>query len=362
VGRLAGGIAHDFNNLLTVISAHADFLLHELPEHDQRREDALAIRHMAGHAADLTRQLLLFARKQAPERRVVDLNRKLSNIERMLSRTLGAHIDLVTRPTTAPALIHADPALIEQVIVNLALNARDAMPNGGRLVLETSVTISGNRHNRTEAMLTASDTGVGMDSATRAQIFEPFFTTKEQGKGTGLGLATVHAIVREAGGTIAVESELGRGTTFRLRFPLVRSVAPVSLPTAESPEDLSGTETVLVVEDQDAVREVAARALRTYGYRVLVARHGHEALRTVRQHRGAIDLVLSDLVMPEMHGHQLAASLRALAPDILVIFMTGFTEAIDQGGPRSDDTLPLIRKPFRGATLASAIRDALDAR
>jgi PAS domain S-box-containing protein len=222
VGRLAGGIAHDFNNLLTVISAHSEFLLSDIPVHDKRRDDAIAIRDVARRAADLTRHLLLFARKEVPERRVVDLNRKLANTERMLRRTLGSKIAIVTTPDADPVLVHADPSQMEQVIMNLALNARDAMPQGGTLVL-TTATVAGERGEPGHAILTVSDTGVGIDAATRDHIFEPFFTTKERGEGTGLGLATVYTIVKETGGSVSLESEPGEGTTFRVQFPLATS-------------------------------------------------------------------------------------------------------------------------------------------
>jgi PAS domain S-box-containing protein len=224
VGRLAGGIAHDFNNLLAVISGHSEFLLSDLPVHDPRRDDAVAIRDVARRAAELTRHLLLFARKEVPERRVVDLNRKLANTERMLRRTLGSRIEFVTAPNAEPVLVHADPAQMEQVIMNLALNARDAMPQGGTLVLSTS-TIPGERGEPGNAVLTVSDTGVGIDAATRDRIFEPFFTTKGKGEGTGLGLATVYTIVKETGGSVSLESELGKGTTFRIQFPLASPTA-----------------------------------------------------------------------------------------------------------------------------------------
>jgi signal transduction histidine kinase/CheY-like chemotaxis protein len=362
MGRLAGGVAHDLNNLLTVITGHTGFLLEDLPEQDPRRDDAVTIRNAAGSAADLTRQLLLFARKQAPERRVVDLNRKLSNVDGLLRRTLGSQIELVTVPSDDPVLVHADPGQIEQVIMNLALNARDAMPDGGKLVLQTTVAYSGSGERPAEAMLLVSDTGVGIDASARARIFEPCFTTKEHGKGTGFGLATVHAIVRETGGSITLDSEIGKGTSVRVWLPLVRGVRTAPLPEGDSHPHVRGSETVLVVEDQDEVRAVTARALRGYGYEVLVARSAREALCTVRAHRAGIDLVLSDLVMPAMHGHQLAAELRVLVPEIPIVFMTGFSEAIENDRPPGEDSLPLIHKPFRAVALASAIRHALDAR
>ena len=368
VGRLAGGIAHDFNNLLTVISAHAQFLLADLDAADVRADDVRAIEEAAVRAAALTRQLLVFARKQVPQRRIVDLNRKVDSADRMLRRTIGSHIEFGTIQSPVPVCVYADPAQMEQVVMNLVLNARDAMPDGGALFIETAlVTEDEDAVRRGDvpgagdyAMLTVSDTGVGMDDATRRRIFEPFFTTKGPDRGTGIGLATVQAIVAEAGGTITVESAPGVGTTFRVRLP---SAAPRLSETGEYPVPdgrPTGDETILLVEDQDAVRAVAARLLRSYGYTVLAARHGHDALAMMEERSEPIDLVLTDLVMPEMHGQELAARIRAIHPGARVLYMSGYDET-PQSQPALDPSMKLVRKPFGGEELATAVREALDA-
>jgi two-component system cell cycle sensor histidine kinase/response regulator CckA len=360
VGRLAGGIAHDFNNLLTVISAHAQFIVSDLPPGDALVDDARAIQESSERAAALTRQLLLFARKQVPQRRVVDLNRKLANVDRILRRTLGSHVEFVTIPSPDSACVDGDPGQMEQVMMNLILNARDAMPDGGGLVVELRVDGkgTGNGASPGTATLTVSDTGIGMDEATRRRIFEPFFTTKGVDRGTGLGLATVHGIVTDMGGTVDVESTPGVGTTFRVRLPLTTSR---SVPQAGAHDDagsLRGTETVLLVEDEDAVRAVAARALRAHGYTVLLARHGNDALAILRDTE-KVDLLLTDLVMPEMPGPELAARVRALAPAVRVLFMSGYSELPQRQG-ELDPGAPLVRKPFAADSLARAVREVLD--
>jgi two-component system cell cycle sensor histidine kinase/response regulator CckA len=368
VGRLAGGVAHDFNNLLTVIAAHAQFLLADLAPGDVLAEDVHAIRDATGRAAALTRQLLLFAHKQVPQRRIVDLNLKLTNAERMLRRTLGSHIEFVTVPSPESVCVDADPVQMEQLVMNLVLNARDAMPEGGALVVETGLHEEGEESVArgvvplagTYALLTVSDTGIGMDEATRRRIFEPFFTTKGPDRGTGLGLATVHAIVSDAGGSIQVESAPGVGTTFRVHIPAVRAAAGHTGEYFHGERALRGNETVLIVEDQDAVRAVAARVLLAYGYTVLQARHGNDALGIVRDHTGTIDLLLTDLMMPEMHGQELASRIRELEPTIRVLFMSGYAET-PAGEHELDRSTPLVRKPFAGEDLARAVRGALDA-
>jgi len=366
VGRLAGGIAHDFNNLLTVISAHSQFLEGDLPKGSELVGDARAIHEASQRAAALTRQLLAFSRKDVPHRRLVDLNQTLLGTERMLRRILGSHIEFATVPSSEPVCITADPAQVEQVFMNLVLNARDAMPRGGALVVETSVTTVDQadairlalRGAGPYAQITVSDTGIGMDESTRARIFEPFFTTKGEHRGTGLGLSTVHAIVTEGDGAIAVESTPGAGTTFHVWFPLAD--APSSpVPARELAGGLRGTETVLLVEDQDAVRAVAARVLRAYGYTVLTARHGNDALGIVRDQGSRIALLLTDLVMPEMPGNELAQRVLAEAPQVRVLFMSGYSET-PAGLSAADEEMPLVRKPFGGEDLARAVRGVLD--
>jgi PAS domain S-box-containing protein len=367
VGRLAGGIAHDFNNLLTVISAHASFLLSDLDTNSVPADDARAIQEATGRAAALTRQLLVFARKQVPQRRVVDLNRKLENAGRMLHRTLGSHIEFATVPAPEPVCVFADPAQMEQVVMNLILNARDAMPEGGALVVQVGISVEGEDAVARGVvpapgkygMITVSDTGIGMDEATRRRIFEAFFTTKGVDRGTGLGLATVHAIVTDAGGGIEVESAPGAGTIFRVRLPAVDVISSHTGEYSSGVPTSRGTETILVVEDQDALRTVAARVLAAYGYTVLQARHGNDALGIVRESGDRIALLLTDLMMPEMLGNELAAHVRALAPHVRVLFMSGYSET-PTGLSEQDAGTPLVHKPFSGEELAHAVREALD--
>ena len=366
VGRLAGGIAHDFNNLLTVIGAHAQFLIADLDGDDERTEDARAILDASDRAAALTRQLLVFSRKELPQRGFVDLNRTLANTEKMLRRTLGSHIEFASVPAPAPVVVHADPVQLEQVLMNLVLNARDAMPRGGALVVEVAARDEGAEAVRRAevpkagryALVIVSDSGVGMDEATRRRVFEPFFTTKGEGRGTGLGLATVHNIVTACGGSVGVESTVGVGTTFRVWLP-VASDAEQAATGDEQNAELRGSETVLVVEDQDAVRNVAARVLRAYGYTVLVARHGNDALSVVQESGPEIALMLTDLVMPEITGAELAARVHALAPHIGVLFMSGYSE-VYPGMPDIDQEAPLVRKPFTSEGLARSVREAID--
>ncbi|MDB4887837.1 MAG: hypothetical protein JWN79_3275 [Gemmatimonadetes bacterium] len=355
IGRLAGGIAHDFNNLLTVISTHAQFLMQDLPAESPLMEDAEAIQESSARAAALTRQLLLFTRRQSPIRRLVDLNTMLANVDRILRRMLGSHVEFVTLPFRVGVCVEADPGQIEQVMMNLILNARDAMPSGGALVAEVGKSEEGGRH---FATLTVSDTGIGMDAATQERIYEPFFTTKGPDRGTGLGLATVYSIVTESGGGIDVDSQPGVGTTFRVRFPLAEGAIPSPV-AADDEGSLLGAETVLLVEDQDAVRTVAARALRAYGYTVLLARHGRDALEVLRT-APAVHLLLTDLMMPEMSGSELAEHVRALRPEVRILFMSGYSETpVSLTDGHAD--IPLVRKPFAGDTLARAVREALDA-
>jgi PAS domain S-box-containing protein len=368
VGRLSGGIAHDFNNLLTVISAHAQFLLMDMDgsEESEERGDVMAIQDATERAAALTRQLLTFSRKEIAQKRLVDVNRKLANTERLLRRILGSHIEFAAVPSPVSPIVFADPAQVEQVLMNLVLNARDAMPRGGALVVETAVCDAGDAivpagitsPSGRWVLVTVSDTGVGMDSATRARVFEPFFTTKGEHRGTGLGLSTVQTIVTEDGGHVEVESTLGMGTSFRVWLPFAESAWAEQRAVSDTAA-VRGSETVLVVEDQDAVRAVATRVLRAYGYTVLTARHGNDALAIVRQSGAAIKLLLTDLVMPEMPGNELAAHVRKMAPHIAVLFMSGYSET-PAGLTQRDVETPLVRKPFGGEDLARAVRGALD--
>jgi two-component system, cell cycle sensor histidine kinase and response regulator CckA len=364
IGQLAGGIAHDFNNLLGIILGHNELLVDELREDGERRRRAEQVKEAALRAAALTNQLLTFSRKQVLEPEVFDLNHLLMDTEKMLRRLIGEHIDIEAVPSLSPATIRADPNQWQQVILNLALNARDAMPDGGKLAikieradlaLETSGIPPGHY-----CVVAVTDNGTGMDSLTQARIFEPFFTTKPQGKGTGLGLSTVYGIVKQSGGHIAVDSRPGRGTTMRVYAPWIDAPAkPAPKPLLGSPE---GTETVLIVEDQPAVREVARECLQRKGYRVLDTSSASEAIEICSQAEPKIDLVLSDVVMPGMGGRELAEKLRRLRPAIKVLYMSGYPDDALVRHDVLEKESAFIQKPFSPATLARKVRHVLDGR
>jgi two-component system cell cycle sensor histidine kinase/response regulator CckA len=370
IGRLAGGIAHDFNNLLTVITGRADLLLRRLGGDNALARDAELILRTAERAASLTRQLLVFSRKQVVEPRIVDLNVVVRNMERMLGRLIGEDVELVIQ--TAPDLgrVKADTGQLEQVIMNLAVNARDAMPRGGRLVLETAnVDVSaagtgahgGIRPGR-YVMLAVTDTGCGMDAETLSHLFEPFFTTKGPERGTGLGLSTVYGIVKQSEGEIAVESELGRGATFRIYLPRVGDAAPAEEARAGRSRYPRGSETVLLVEDDGAVRKLAREILRISGYTVLEAPEGQAALALAAAHPGPIHLLVTDVVMPGIDGREVAERLLRLHPEARVLFLSGYTDdAIAEHGVAGPGT-PLLHKPFSPALLAWTVRAVLDGR
>jgi PAS domain S-box-containing protein len=367
VGRLAGGIAHDFNNLLTVITSYSDLLLEDLAPTDPKREDVEQVRHAADGAAALTRQLLAFSRQQVLAPRVVNLSAVVQGVEKMLHRVIGEDVDLVTALDPNVGAVKADVGQLEQVLMNLAVNARDAMPTGGKLTLETAnVEHEADYAREQEAspvrrfvMLAVSDTGIGMDEATKARIFEPFFTTKEPGKGTGLGLATVYGIVQQSGGFIWVYSEVGRGTTFKIYLPEVD--APVSsMGDAAATELPRGTETVLVAEDAEAVRAVTRQVLERQGYTVLEAPHGDAALALAAAHDGPIHLLLTDVVMPGLSGRQLADQLTKLRPDTRVLYTSGYTDdAVVRHGVL-EAGIAYLQKPFTSGGLARKVREALD--
>ena len=359
VGRLAGGVAHDFNNLLTVIKSYSTMLLGAL-EGDARREDVKEIDAAADRAAALTRQLLAFSRRQMMQPRALRLNAVVTDIEKMLRRLIGEDVVLVTRLDPDLWLVHADPGQIEQVVVNLAVNARDAMPSGGRLTIETTNVA---RDDGDYVVLAISDTGVGMTPEVRGHLFEPFFTTKEQGKGTGLGLSTVYGIVKQSGGDIDVQAEPGAGSRFSIALPRLsteegaREVADKPAPAVPR-----GNETILLVEDDAALRALTERILRGYGYTVLVASNGQRALAVIREHAGAIDLVTTDVVMPEMSGAALVEQLGAINPEICVLFMSGHAddEVIRRGV--LDRRAAFLEKPFTPEQLALKVREVLDNR
>ncbi len=367
VGRLAGGIAHDFNNLLTVITSYSDLLLEDLAPGDAKRDDLEQVRKAADGAAALTRQLLAFSRQQVVEPRVVSLNTVIEGLQKILRRVIGEDIELTT--TLAPDLgaVRADVGQLEQVLMNLAVNARDAMPTGGKLTIETANVEHDPDYAREQeaaavsrfVMLAVSDTGIGMDEATKARIFEPFFTTKELGKGTGLGLATVYGIVRQSGGFIWVYSEPGMGTTFKIYLPQVDAVAAAAAATAAPGASRRGTETVLLVEDAAAVRAVTHQALARQGYTVLDAPNGAEALRIAASHPGPIHLLLTDVVMPGLSGRQLSDQLARLRPDTKVLYTSGYTDdAVVRHGVL-ESGIAYLQKPFTVDGLARKVREVL---
>jgi PAS domain S-box-containing protein len=368
VGRLAGGVAHDFNNVLTVIRAQTEFLLADLPANDPRRSEVLEIQGAADRAAAFTRQLLAFSRRQLLQPEVLDLNQVITGMEMMVRRLLGEDVVLLSKLAPDIPRVWADPGQLQQVILNLAVNSRDAMPSGGTLLIETALVELDEYYPRqhpsakpgVHVVLVVTDTGCGMDPATRSRIFEPFFTTKDPGKGTGLGLSTVYGIVKQSGGHIWVYSELGRGTTFKLYFPphygTIRSPAP-ERPTP--PLALGSGATILLVEDERPVRSTIRRLLERHGYQVLEASNGQDALDLVTSRAKEINLVLSDMVMPGMGGTELAGRVRAIAPTLPVVLMTGYTEeAITRAGDRPLDE-PIIEKPFTLTTMLEKVNQAL---
>jgi signal transduction histidine kinase len=368
VGRLAAGVAHDFNNILTAITGHSELLLRQLGADDPRRKNAEQIEKAAYRAAALTRQLLTFSRKQVIELRVLELNAVILNIEKMLRRLIGEDIEFCTLLDSATGHIKADPGQIEQVIMNLAVNARDAMPNGGKLTVTTAnTTLDKNQLNNFPnlcagdyVMITIADTGTGMSEEVKAHLFEPFFTTKPPGKGTGLGLATCFGIVKQNSGHINVHSELGRGTTFKIYFPQVQAALEPARVRIRPTEAAGGNETVLLVEDEPVVRELAVATLREKGYTIVEAANGEEGLRMARQHHGKIDLVLTDVVMPGMGGKEMADALRTSHPDTKVLFTSGYTEdAMGHHGVLRPGIV-FLQKPYMTATLARKVREVLD--
>ena len=368
VGRLAGSVAHDFNNQLSVILGYSISALEELKEQDPIREEISEIVRAGERASDLTRQLLAFSRQQVLTPRVLDLNYQVRDCEKLLRRLLGEDIELVVRCSRRLSKVRADPGQIEQVIMNLVLNARDAMPGGGKLTIETHDAMLEqsyvSEHFGAAAgphvLLAVSDTGIGMDRETQARIFEPFFTTKELGKGTGLGLSTVFGIVKQSGGNVWVYSEPGGGTTFKVYLPLVTD-ADVQPNEIVATPVLHGTETILLVEDQDEVRRVAHRILVRFGYHVIEARNAGEALLTCEQYARKIHLLLSDVIMPLLGGRQLAERLLQVRPGLKVLFMSGYTESTIVHHGILDAGIEYVQKPLVPDTLGRRVREVLDA-
>ncbi|PYS51552.1 MAG: hypothetical protein DMF68_04055 [Acidobacteria bacterium] len=368
VGKLAGGVAHDFNNLLTIINGHTDLSLRRLKPDDPLYRKLEAIKEAGGRASSLTRQLLAFSRKQMLQPKVLDLNKAIFETNKILQRLIGEDIDLLIGLAPDLGKVKADPSQIEQVLMNLAVNARDAMPSGGKLTIETdNVYLSENYAGHhisvrpgSYIMLAVSDTGCGMDAKTRERIFEPFFTTKEVGKGTGLGLSTVYGIVKQSGGNIWVYSEEGCGTTFKIYLPRVDQPAEEPTTNSEDTNLQMGVETVLLVEDEEMVRKMTREILEESGYQVLEAKHGHEALSIANQHKGPIHLMLSDVVMPQMGGRELAERLVTLRSETKVLYMSGYTDdAIVHHGVL-DEGMSFIEKPFTPNALTSKVREVLN--
>jgi two-component system, cell cycle sensor histidine kinase and response regulator CckA len=366
VGVLAGGVAHDFNNLLSVIICYGDLALAKLSPVDPLSEDIAEIAKAANRAVALTRQLLMFSKQQVLEPKVLRLNDLLAGMERMFQRILGADIDLVSLHASTPGRVKVDPSSLEQVIMNLVVNARDAMPQGGKLTLETGDVLLDEEYALQHlgvtpgpyVMLAVTDTGKGMDKATQARIFEPFFTTKPKGKGTGLGLSTAFGIVKQSGGSILLYSELGRGTTFKVFLPSVDE--PITLLQAfDAPLAQRGHETILPVEDDDQVRIVTSGILQRAGYQVIEARNAGEALLQAEK-PGKIDLLLTDVVLPQMSGPELAARLAVGRPAMKVLCMSGYTDDSIVRHGVLEATMSFLQKPITVATLTAKVREVLD--
>lgn len=368
VGRLAGGVAHDFNNILSVITGYSDLLLHKLHSDDPIRKDIEMIQKAGDRAGSLVRQLLAFSRRQVLQPKILNLNSLLHDLEKMLHRLIGEDIRLITKTDKALGAIKADPSQIEQVIMNLAVNARDAMPDGGQLTIETkNITLKQEMVEQQVTMkagpyvlLSISDTGSGMDSETQVNIFEPFFTTKEKGKGTGLGLSTVYGIVKQSEGYIWVYSEQGTGTTFKIYLPVVKEAIEKFVKEVLKPETLRGGETILLVEDNDAVREVAEVILKEYGYNVMIAGNGEEALTLAEKHTENIDLLITDVVMPGISGQTLAERAAPSHQEMKVLYFSGYTEdAIVHRGILNSN-MKFLQKPFGTEDLLRKVREVLD--
>ncbi len=368
IGRLAGGVAHDFNNLLMTILGCSELLLRDFDPEDRRREEVEEIRRAAQRATSLTHQLLAFGRRQVLQPRVLDLNEIVENMNRMLRRMIGEDIQFLTILTPRLWPVKVDPGQIEQVIMNLVVNARDAMPDGGRLTLETSNLNLDEEYARRHisvkpgayVMMAVTDTGCGMDAETRSHLFEPFFTTKEKGKGTGLGLSTVYGIIKQSGGNVWAYSEVGRGSTFKVYLPraeeAVKSYKPKEIASAAA----KGTETILLVEDEDAVRTMISRVLQGSGYTVLEACQGKEAIEVCQKHRGLIHLMVTDVIMPQMSGRELAERLGAVRPEMKVLFMSGYPDnAIVHHGVLDAGTA-FLQKPFTLSALENKVREVLE--
>jgi len=366
IGRLAGGVAHDFNNLLMIIRGCAELLEHHKSHPEKFSRYLKQINDATSIAASVVQQLLMFSRKQVPERSALDFNSALRDLRKMLPRLLGEDIQIIFNPGQALERVTADRAQIEQIILNLAVNARDAMPNGGKLTIETAnihleaprieqrgVELPPGRY----VVLAISDTGSGMDAEIQAHIFEPFFTTKERGKGTGLGLATVYGIVKESGGFVSVESALGEGSTFRIYFPSSEASQEAAQPTAAAVSAPGGSETILLVEDEAALREITCEYLQSRGYQVLMANSGMQALEICRVHDEPIDILLTDIIMPGIRGPELVKAALDMRPKLRVIYVSGYADRGIEDGALERNAV-FLRKPYSLAELGHKIRAA----
>jgi CheY-like chemotaxis protein len=366
VGRLAGGVAHDFNNLLMVISGYAEVILAQVDVNTPLHEKGRAIQLAADRATTLTRQLLAFSRKQLLELKVVDVNAIVQDMERLLRPLIGENVELITNLAPSATHTRADAGQLEQVIMNLVVNAKDAMPAGGRLTIKTESVVVDERHRGgpqfirpgSYVTLSVSDTGTGMDRETQSRIFEPFFTTKEKGKGTGLGLSTVYGIVKQTGGYVMVQSELGRGTSFHIYLPLSEKAVETHHVVAPDAA-LGGTETILLVEDEESVRQLVRDTLVAKGYQVLEGGTGDAGIEAAACHKGKIDLIITDVVMPGLGGREMVKELAATRPGTKVLFLSGYTEdAILSDGSIESGTA-FLQKPFTLQSLSRKVREVL---
>src|SRR5579862_6530506 len=366
VGRLAGGVAHDFNNLLMVINGYAEVILAELPFEHPLHEKGRAIQLAADRATTLTSQLLAFSRKQLLELKVVDVNAIVEDMERLVNPLIGENVELITVRAPQAAHTRADAGQLEQVLMNLVVNAKDAMPTGGRLVIQTGTTVVDENHRRGQTFirpgdyvrLSVSDTGMGMDKETQSRIFEPFFTTKEKGKGTGLGLSTVYGIIKQSGGYVLVQSEEGRGTTFQIYLPRAEGVAEKHAPPVAAAA-LGGTETLLLVEDEESVRQLVRDTLTAKGYRVVEAENGEAGMAAAARHDGRIDLVITDVVMPGISGRELVQKLAQIRPDAKVLYLSGYTKDAIISEGTIERGAAFLQKPFTLQTLSRKVREVL---